>query len=199
MGVTVFEAIKNQSPTGCIHKVSKFIDIMTADDHLALLPRWLYGDYKGNKSLALANVINQVKDNYDYIIIDTPPALGDHTINAISVSNAVLIMFGVGRQSYLAIDRFLETVGHCKKLVNPKIEVLGILTTMLEPRRSDHRALLEMARETYGDLVFKSTIERRASTGRIDMTGFNKNSELSSATSQYKIFVREMLERGNRL
>jgi chromosome partitioning protein len=194
-GSTIFEAIKNQSADGCIHKVSDYLDIMTSDDHLAILPRWLYTEYKGNKSLALANVINPIKDKYDYIIIDTPPALGDHTINSLAVSDAVVLMFGVGRQSYLALDRFIETLGHMKKLVNPNIKLLGILASMVEPRRSDHKALMEMVRETYGELVFDSTIQRRASTGRIDMVGFEDNTELNNAIEQYTLFVEEMLLR----
>jgi chromosome partitioning protein len=198
-GATLYEAIENQSPAGCIHKINYKLDIMTADDYLAKFSRWLYTEYQGNKSLALAKVLEPIKDNYDYIIIDTPPALGDHTINALAISDAVAIMFGVGRQSYIAIERFLETARHIKAVVNPKLEVLGILTTMLEPRRSDHKALLDMARETYGDLVFNAKIERRAATGRIDVVGWEGNNELSSAISQYRNFVRELLSRGHRL
>lgn len=196
-GSTVFEAIKNQSPNGCIHTVTDTLDIMTADDHLAIFPRWLYTEYKGNKSLALEGVIKHVKDKYDYIIIDTPPALGDHTINSLAVSDGVVLMFGVGRQSYLALERFIETLEHMKKLVNPNIKLIGILTAMLESRRSDHKALVEMARETYGDIVFDAVIPRRASTGRIDMTGFADNQELNTALDGYTDFVKEVLIRGN--
>lgn len=198
-GNTLFEAIEQQSPEGCTHTINPKLDIMTADDHLARFPRWLYTEYNGNKSLALANVINPIKNNYDYIIIDTPPALGDHTINALSISDGVLIMFGVGRQSYLAIDRFIETFTHARRLVNPNLVLLGILASMYEPRRSDHKALLEMLKTTYGELVFDTTIERRAATGRIDMTGFEGNSELNFAISQYKLVAGELLKRAKRL
>lgn len=196
-GFTGFEAIKNQSTNECIHKVNDNLDIITADDHLALFPRWLYTKYAGNKSMALAQTIAGIKNNYDYIIIDTPPALGDHTINALAASDYVLLMFGVGRQSYLALDRFLETLGHMQRMVKPELKLLGILTSMLEPRRNDHKALLEMAIETYGKVMFDAVITRRASTGRIDMIGFDNNVELQNAIEQYKNFLLEMVNRVN--
>jgi chromosome partitioning protein len=194
-GETVLEALKEQDASKYIHTVSNNLHILPAEDHLATFSRWLYSEYKKNKSLVLAEAIKGIKDYYDFIIIDTPPALGDQTINALAASDAVVAMFETSKFCYSALSRFLETVGHIQEMVNPNLKVAGILTSMIDSRRVDNKALLELAQEEYGDLCFSSVIQRKAATGRISIHGFVDNPEIKQATGQYKDFVEELLRR----
>lgn len=193
-GETVLEAIKEQNAVPYIHSISKDLDMMTAEDHLATLPRWLYTEYRGNKALALKNTLETVKDTYDYILIDTPPALGDQTVNALCASDYVVALCEPSQFAYSALGRFLETVGHAQN-VNPGLQLVGILVSLLDKRRSDNRAFLELIQEEYPELVFETIISRKASTGRLSTQGFGNNPELSDAVESFKGFVEELLTR----
>lgn len=192
---TIFEALKERNAKKYVNKLTDNLHIITADDHLARFPAWLYESYKGNKSLVLMDTLENVIDDYDYVIIDTPPALGDQTINALAASNAVVAMFEASKFCYSALSRFLETAFHVQNLVNREMKVAGILRCMIDTRRTDNKALIELVEEEYQELCFETIITRTAAAGRLSINGFEDNSELSQAMVQYKSFVKELLQR----
>lgn len=194
-GRTVLEALKDGNAKPYIHHALDNLDILTADDLLATFSRWLYTDYKGNRSLVLQEVLRPLQASYDYIIIDTPPALGDQTINALGAADAVVVMFEPSRFCYSAIGRFLETVVHVQERVNPELKVAGILSSIIDKRRTDSKALMELLSEEYKDLIFETVITRKAATGRLSIEGFVDNPEINDAVEQYVPFVEELLKR----
>lgn len=198
-GHTVLEAMQSQTADGYIHPLTENLHIMTAEDHLATFSRWLYREYerkaKKNPSLILKNTLANIQNKYDFIIIDTPPALGDQTINALSASNAVVIMFESSKFCYSALERFMETVQVAQQMVNPDLKVAGILPVMIDSRRSDNKALIDLVKEQYGDLVFNTIITRKAATGRLAIHGFFGNPEIKQAIAQYEDFLKELLDR----
>ena len=134
-------------------------------------------------------------DIYDYIIIDTPPALGDQTINALVASDRVVAMFEASVFCYSALGRFLETCWHVREKANPKLAVAGILRGLIDARRTDNKALISQVAETYGELCFDTVLTRSAAAGRLPLVGFENNNELDKALVQYEYFVKELLER----
>jgi len=194
-GRTILEALKDRDARNYIHRITDTLHILTAEDLLATFSRYLYTEYKGNKSTLLRETLETIKDNYDYIIIDTPPALGDQTINALAASDAVVIMFETSKFCYSALGRFIETVGHAQKIVNPNLKISGILRTIVDTRRSDAKAFVELIDEEYPNMAFDTMITRKAAIGRLTISGFIDNPELASATEQYKVFVKELIER----
>lgn len=192
-GRTVLEALKDKDARNYIHKITDSLHIVTSDDLLATFPRYLYTDYRGNKALVLMETLAGIKDLYDYIILDTPPALGDQTINALCASDAVVIMFETSKFCYSALSRFIETINHCREKVNPSLKIAGILRSMVDGRRTDARVLSELVEEEYPDLVFQSIITRKAATGRLTIQGFYENPEIGQAVEQYQDFVKELL------
>lgn len=194
-GQTVLEALKERNAKNYIHPLSDNLHVMTAEDLLATFPRYLYTEYRGNKSLVLRETLESVKGDYDYIIIDTPPALGDQTINALSASDAVVIMFETSKFCYSALGRFIETVGHVQDMVNPDLKIAGILRTIVDARRSDSKAFVELIDEEYPSMAFNTIIARKAATGRLTISGFTDNPELSQAIEQYRKFVKELISR----
>lgn len=194
-GSTVLEALQSQNASPYIQQLSENLDILTADDLLATFPRWLYTDYRGNRSLVLHEMLKPLRDKYDYILLDTPPALGDHTINALTTSDFALVMFETSKFCYSALSRFMETVEQVQKRVNPNLQVAGILTAIIDKRRTDTKALLELVSEEYEGLVFENVINRKAATGRLSINGFSNNPELTDALDQYKNVVEELMSR----
>jgi chromosome partitioning protein len=195
-GMTVLEAMEEQDASGYICRITDTLHLLPAEDLLATFSRWLYNDYAGQEpALVLAQTLSTVRDNYDYIIIDTAPALGDQTINALAASDYVVAMFEASKFCYSALGRFLRTSDEVRKLVNPDLRVAGILRGLIDARRSDNKVLIELVAEDYGDLCFESVLTRNAAAGRVAIKGLFDNNEIKAAVAQYKPFVEELIER----
>lgn len=77
-----------------------------------------------------------VKDEYDYILIDTPPSLSEQTSNALIASDYVIILYEGSKFCYSAVPNFMDTVDFATNKKG-KLKVLGILLTLLDKRRTD--------------------------------------------------------------
>ena len=194
-GQTILEAMKNQDVTNYIYEITDTLHLVPSDDLLATFSRWLYNDHRGNKSNVLLETLKPVMEQYDYIILDTPPALGDLTINALAASDRVVAMFEASVFCYSALGRFLETCWHVREKVNPRLAVAGILRGLIDARRTDNKALISQVSETYGELCFETVLTRNAAAGRLPLVGFENNGELDKAVRQYEYFVEELLKR----
>ena len=195
-GQTILEAMKEGDVTNYIYEITDSLHLVPADDLLATFSRWLYNDHRGgDKTKVLYKALQPVMNQYDFIILDTPPALGDLTLNALSASDRVVAMFEASIFCYGALGRFLETCWHVREKVNPRLAVAGILRGMIDARRTDNKALISQVADTYGELCFDTILTRNAAAGRLPLVGFENNNELDRAVGQYEYFVKELLER----
>lgn len=192
-GVTSLQAMQALDARPYIHHVMDNLDILTADDFMATFSRWLYSKYKGNPSLVLRETLKPVQEEYDFILIDCPPALGDATINALAASDSAVVMFEPSRFCYSALGRCLETIDQVRDQLAPDLKVAGILTALIDKRRSDAKAFMDLLEEEYKGLLFNTIISRRASTGRLPISGFISNPELNDSIEPYVPFVEELL------
>lgn len=198
-GQTVLEAMQDGDVTDYIYEITDNLHLVPSDDLLATFSRWLYNEHRGgNKGFVLREALKPVLDIYDYIIIDTPPALGDLTINALAASNRVVAMFEASIFCYGALGRFLETCWHVREKINPDLAVAGILRGLIDARRTDNKALIFQVAEQYGELCFETVLTRSAAAGRLPLVGFENNNELDRAVAQYESFVKELLDRVKR-
>lgn len=191
---TIKEALEYGDVNPYIKVASDNLHYVAADDYLVLI-----ADYKGSitKSHLLKQALQKVKEEYDFILIDTPPNLSIQTINALIASDYVVVMFETAKFSYNAIPRFLESVEGAKENGNPDLKVAGILATLSDSRRNDNKELLELVREEYEGLLFETIIPRRAAIGRLSVYGFFENPEIRQATKVHSEFVEELLNRVN--
>ncbi len=105
------------------------------------------------RELILKNKISEIEDQYDYIIIDSPPALGSITINALSASNSVIIPIQCEFYALEGLAQLLNTVKLIKKTINPKLDIKGFLPTMYSTQNN-------LSRQVFADLKqhFKSKL-----------------------------------------
>lgn len=198
---TIMDAFEEMDPRPFIVRAMENLDVLPAEDYLATFSRWLYREYAPEKSgkdhnLALKKLLEPVQDVYDFILIDTPPALSDQTLNALSASDGVVILFEPSLFSYRAISRFMETIEAAKEKTNPKLEVLGILACLMDLRRKDNYAMIQTVEEEFPGLLFQTQIRRKASIGRLPIDGFLNNPEVLEAVEQYAYFLeKELLPR----
>lgn len=201
---TILNALVEKNPKKYIIKATENIDVLPADDFLAKFPRWLYTDYgvpkpgqkKGKPlSLALYELLKPLQNDYDFILIDTPPSLSEMTTNAVCSSDFVVVLAESSKWAYTAIPRFLATVFHARDTLNPDLKVAGILRTMNDSRRYDSKAFVKTIGNKYPDLVFDTVIKRKAATGRLAVEGFEDNKELNEALESYTDYYEELKKR----
>jgi len=102
-----------------------------------------YDSNKQNRELMLKDKLYEVKDLYDYIIIDSPPALGPITINALSASDSVIIPIQCEFFALEGLAQLLSTINMLRKTINPKLSIKGFLPTMYSTQNNLSKQVLE--------------------------------------------------------
>jgi len=108
----------------------------------------------------LKDKLNKVRRRYDYVIIDTPPALGIITVNAMVAATHVLIPI---QSSYFALegtDDLLETIDKIKQRANRRLQILGAVLTLFDGRTLLSRDIRDQVEEVFGDKLFDTVISK---------------------------------------
>ena len=115
----------------------------------------------------LANILDPLRESYDYLVIDTCPALGALTINARAAADGVVITVNPQLLAMMGLQEFLKTIKKIKNRINPKLEVEGILLTMCEARTNLCKVISEQVTETFeGQIrIFESKIPNTVKVG----------------------------------
>jgi chromosome partitioning protein len=114
---------------------------------------------KDHREARLKRELDRIKDNYDYVFIDCPPALSWLTINAFTASDKVLVIVSPGYFELDSIVQISKTIHEVREYFNPKIGLLGFLFTMSDPTINT-KTSLQILRQTYTDAVLKTVIPR---------------------------------------
>src|SRR6266508_975492 len=109
---------------------------------------------------ALEKALAPVKDNYNYVLIDTPPSLGILTVNALVASTSVIVPVQCEYLSLRGLVQLENTLSMIRENLNPYVGIEGILPTMYDSRTLHSREALEILTENFGDLVFKTRIRK---------------------------------------
>ena len=115
-----------------------------------------------SRELVLRNVLNRLRNNYDYIFIDCMPSLGLMNINALAAADSVIIPLQPQFLSTKGLNLLLRSIARVRKQINPKLRIDGILFTMVDSRVNNARDIISSLRSAVGDniRVFKTEIPR---------------------------------------
>ena len=138
------------------------LDIIPSRLELAQLEMEMIG--RSMRETILRRSLADIKDKYDYILIDCPPQLAILTINALSCCDEVIIPVKTDYLAYRGVELLVETIESVKALINPKLEIVGVIATMYEKRSCDDNDILEALQENYNVLgVIKKSVAAKKS------------------------------------
>lgn len=174
------------------------LEIAISRISMAKLEPMLLGEIDAH--FRLRDVIEPVKSNYDFIIIDTPPTLGLITINALVAATHILIPI---QSSYLSLegtDDLLETIDKIRKNINPRLEILGIVITLHDKRTNISKDVVDRIKKVFGKKVFKTLISKSV---KLEESPAYKESIFTYApysvgAIQYKKLAGEVINRAKR-
>lgn len=150
-----------------------------------------------HREARLKSQLDKIKDQYDYIFIDCPPALSWLTLNAFTASDKMVMVVSPGYFELDSIIQISKTLEQVKTNFNSDLKLLGLLFTMSEPTKNS-KVSLSVLRETYGKLVFDTVIPRNtdlkdAHMAKQDIFNFAPN---SSGAMAYTKLIKEILSYG---
>ena len=145
---------------------------------------------------ALEKALAPVKENYDYVLIDTPPSLGLLTINALVASNGVIVPVQCEYLSLRGLVQLENTLSMIRENLNPDVGIEGILPTMYDTRTLHSREAVEILQENFGDLVFETKIRKTVRYAEAPVKGSSvlKYDPSGNAAQAYRELAKEVLD-----
>ncbi len=150
-----------------------------------------------NREYTLKNCLSNIKDNYDYILIDCMPSLGMITINALASADSVIIPV---QSHYLAakgMTQLLKTINRVKRQINNDLKIDGILLTLVDKRTNLSKDVINQLKDNYGSTItiFNTQIPCAIKTAEASATGksifeYDKTGKVAEA---YSLFVKEVI------
>jgi chromosome partitioning protein len=145
----------------------------------------------------LLRVLQGVKPRYDVILIDCAPSLGLLTINALTAADKVIMPLECEFFALRGIALLTDTITKVTDRLNPRLEILGILGTMYDPRTLHSREVLERVVQAFGDRVFHTVIRRTVKFPETTVAGepITTYATASPGATAYRTLAREVLAR----
>jgi len=156
----IYDVLINQAPIReiILHSKIKNLDVLPSTIQLVGAEIELV-NYSSREN-KLQQVIKSIKDDYDYIIIDCPPSLGLLTLNSLTAADSVIIPVQCEYYALEGIGQLLNTINLVKEILNPSLEIEGILLTMYDTRTNLSRDVIEEVKKNFKGKIFKSIIPR---------------------------------------
>lgn len=196
---SIYECIINEANP-------KEIILKTTTPNLSLIPSHI--DLVGaeieminmqNRERKMKEVLDRLKDQFDFIIIDCSPSLGLITINALVAADSVIIPVQCEYFALEGLGKLLNTIKIVQSRLNPELEIEGILLTMYDSRLRLSNQVVEEVKTHFQQMVFDTIIQRNTKLG--EAPSFGQTIIMHDATSKgsvnYLNLAREILQKNN--
>jgi chromosome partitioning protein len=195
---TMFEVLADgHTPMSAVVKSTKSPNLFVAPGKLALsrLEVHLAGQF--DAPFRMKDALGSVIKNFDFIILDTPPALGILTVNALVASTHLLVPIQAAYFAIEGTDDLLETYERVRSRPNPDLKVLGVLITLFDKRTNIARDVHEQIRSVFGSVLFKTRISKNV---RLEECPAYKETIFSFApkspgAAEYRKLAQEVMQR----
>ena len=179
---------------GILHQ-AEAVDLLPANIELSGLEVTLVNTM--SRETILRDYLNNVRDQYDVILLDCCPSLGMLTINALAAADQVLIPMQAHYLSIKGLEQLIRTISNVKRKINPGLEIAGILITMADLRTTYSREIIKLLRNSYGDKlrIFNSIIPQsiRAAETSAEGRSIYLHDPAGKVSAAYASLTREVL------
>lgn len=195
--LTVFDLLVDEIPTNQVI-------LKTNEENLFLIPssQELAGFeamivMEKEREFKLLPKLEQVKDYFDYIIIDCPPSLGLLTINALSAADSTLIPVQCEYYALEGLTQLIHTINLVKKKLNPQLELEGVVFTMYDSRTNLSLQVVENVKDNLKQNIYKTIIPRNIRLAEAPSHGLpiNLYDPKSTGAESYRLLAEEVMER----
>lgn len=150
------------------------------------------------REYVLRSALEDVSEDYDFVILDCSPSLGVLTVNALTAANEVLIPMQCETLSHRGVRQLLDTVGDVQRLCNRDLNVLGVLPTMYDSRTNLAKATLADVEERYGLAVIRPPIAKSVRFAEAPSAGRSvlSTARTSRGADAYRKVAERLMEMG---
>jgi chromosome partitioning protein len=155
---------------------------------------------KIGRERSLEKALRPVREDYDFVCIDTPPSLGLLTINALTAADKVIVPVQCEYLSMRGLIQLQNTLSMIREELNPDVEIEGILPTLVDSRTVHAKEAIEILEENFGDRVFATRIRKtiRFAEAPVKGTSVLKYDPDGVAAASYRELAKEVLANGRR-
>ncbi|HOS49673.1 MAG TPA: AAA family ATPase [Bacteroidia bacterium] len=196
---SIYECIINEVEPRDIILDTKTPNLYLLPSHIDLVGAEIEMIQLANRERMMKLVLEKVKDEFDFIIIDCSPSLGLITINALTAADSVIIPVQCEYFALEGLGKLLNTIKIVQNRLNPELAIEGILLTMYDMRLRLSNQVVEEVKTHFQDLVFDTIIQRNTKLG--EAPSFGESIIMHDATSKgainYLNLAREILQKNN--
>ena len=151
-----------------------------------------------DKEYQLKKSLEQIVNNYDFIIIDSPPNLGILTLNSLCASDSVLITLQTEYYALEGLTQLMKVINLVQNSLNPSLKLNGVLLTMFDQRTSLANQVVEDVREHFHESVYATVIPRNVKLSEAPSFGkfIGEYAPDSTGSKAYEEFAKEVMQRG---
>lgn len=198
---TVYDMLAEEaSVEECIVKnIQDNLDVMPSDMNLAGAE--IEFQEVEDKEKLLRNYLYQVRDNYDFILIDCPPSLNILTINALTAADTVIVPIQCEYYALEGLNQVLKTVDLVKMKLNPELELEGVVFTMHDARTNLSLQVVESVKNNLNRNIYNTIIPRNVRLAEAPSHGMSINlyDSRSTGAESYRMLAAEVISRGEGL
>jgi chromosome partitioning protein len=153
---------------------------------------------KIGRERVLEKALRAIREDYDFVCIDTPPSLGLLTINALTAADKVIVPVQCEYLSMRGLIQLTNTLSMIRENLNPNVDIEGILPTLVDSRTIHAKEAIEILEENFGDRVFASRIKKTVRFAEAPVKGMSvlKYDPKGTAADAYRQLAKEVLENG---
>lgn len=184
------------TPQECILHHTEGIDLLPANIELSGLEVSLVNAM--SRETVLRQYIDQVKQHYDFVLIDCMPSLGMMTVNALTAADSVIIPVQAEYLPIKGLEQLLQTVSRVRKQLNPHLKVDGILLTMVNERTNFSKDIIKLLHDAYGGKlrIFENHIPLSVRAAEISAEGKSiyAHDPRGKVAQAYEALTREVMQ-----
>lgn len=195
---TVYELLIGETKVReCLQKsVAENLEVIASNINLAAVEIELIGEQE--KEFILQKALEEIRDEYDFVIVDCPPSLNILTINSMCAADTVLVPIQCEYYALEGLSQLIHTINLVKDRLNPELEIEGIVFTMYDARTNLSLQVVENVKNNLEQTIYKTIIPRNVRLAEAPSYGMpiNLYDAKSAGAESYRLLAEEVMNRG---